>query len=318
MCMRRPTPLPVPLRDRIFTREEAESWGIPYKRLRAGDIDRLARGIYRHVSTLWQLESSPHTSETQSWGHLRALSQRCPTLWVSHVTAARTYGLLLPARFDPENRTHVTAVHHWESLGQDPVMVLHRAKRVSTDLNVINGVRLSSPGRLFVDLAKYLNERELVSIGDQLVRVPHADLEERSTPLETPEQLEATVRKQRGRPGVVRARAALDLVRVGADSPPETYLRLALLESGLPEPELQVPLDGDDPRSPVGDAGYRSQRIVLQYDGVHHFTAEQQERDQWRNAQFLAAGWTVILVNRVDLRDNFRRAVTRIRHALRS
>lgn len=90
-------------------------------------------------------------------------------------------------------------------------------------------------------------------------------------------------------------------------------MRLALVEAGLPEPELQIRLDPRDPYSPVGDAGYRDRKIVLQYEGEHHFTAEQQARDQRRNAAFERAVWTVILVNRVDLREGFRSVIARLR-----
>ncbi len=89
-------------------------------------------------------------------------------------------------------------------------------------------------------------------------------------------------------------------------------MRLALHEAGLPEPELQIQLEPGDRHSPAGDAGYRHERIVIQYDGDHHFSAEQQARDQRRNAQFERAGWTVVMVNRVDLGENFTGMVRRV------
>ena len=61
--------------------------------------------------------------------------------------------------------------------------------------------------------------------------------------------------------GVRTARAALELVRVGADSPQETALRLALLHAGLPEPELQLVLHPGRARSPDADLGWRQWRL---------------------------------------------------------
>lgn len=55
---------------------------------------------------------------------------------------------------------------------------------------------------------------------------------------------------------------------------------------------------------------------MIQYEGEHHFSPEQQARDERRNAAFQMAGWTVILVNRVDLRENFTGAVQRVRMLL--
>lgn len=113
-------------------------------------------------------------------------------------------------------------------------------------------------------------------------------------------------------------RQAAVLARIGADSPAETGLRLALVGDGLPEPELQIRLNPADPFSPEGDMGYRDRRIVLQYEGAHHFTPEQQASDQRRNAAFEASGWTVILVNRVDARQNFAAVRQRLRHLLQN
>lgn len=172
---------------------------------------------------------------------------------------------------------------------------------------------MSSPQEVFVEMARYLSVSELVMLGDQLVRTPHAGLEERTRAWCTIEDIQQAAHSGKGKRGIARAREALDQVRVGADSPPETYMRLALVEAGLPEPELQIRLDPRDPYSPVGDAGYRDRKIVLQYEGEHHFTAEQQARDQRRNAAFERAGWTVILVNRVDLREGFRSVIARLR-----
>ena len=117
--------------------------------------------------------------------------------------------------------------------------------------------------------------------------------------------------------GIVKARAAVDLIRVGADSAPETFLRLAMMDAGLPEPELQVQIVPGDSYSPAADLGYRRQRIAIQYDGGHHLTREQQSRDNRRDAAFHFAGWRYFKFNADDLANEFRRAVAQVRTALR-
>ncbi|WP_235423565.1 hypothetical protein [Pseudarthrobacter chlorophenolicus] len=107
------------------------------------------------------------------------------------------------------------------------------------------------------------------------------------------------------------------MIRAGADSAPETFLRLALVEAGLPEPELQVRIAPDDPHSPASNLGYRQQRIAIQYDGGHHLTREQQSRDNYRDECFRAANWNYFKFNADDLVQDFRWAVRRVRAAFR-
>lgn len=267
--------------------------------------DRLAE----HVQVPGDLDNS-------QWQLIRALSRRTPHVWASHLTAAQLYGLPLPRRLLSGSGIHLTAVNHCLFANVDPRVVLHRVRALPDGIGFLQGTRLSLPGRLFVELSRYLRFEEHVWVGDQMVRNPRYEWEGRRNPLLTLRSLHHEVEDQRRRPGIVQAREALEYVRVGADSPPETCLRLALVRAGVPEPELQVRLNPNDPLSPVGDMGYREQRLILQYDGEYHFTAEQQQRDQWRNAQFQAAGWTVIMVNRVDLREDFRGSVLRVRRLL--
>lgn len=118
--------------------------------------------------------------------------------------------------------------------------------------------------------------------------------------------------------GIVRAREALELMRVGADSGPETLLRLAMLDAGMPEPELQLTLRKSDASSPSADLGYRRRRVAIQYDGGHHLEPAQQLSDRRRDKAFEAAGWTVLIFNKDDLADGFERAVKRIKRELRS
>ncbi len=116
--------------------------------------------------------------------------------------------------------------------------------------------------------------------------------------------------------GVARCRAALADMRVGADSVPETLLRLCLLAYGFPEPELQIVLRPYDPFSPSGDLGYRGIKVVLQYDGGHHQTDERRKRDARRDAAFRAAGWVVIIVTAEDRHDDFGRVRAELRKYL--
>lgn len=316
--MRPPTPLPSQLIGRVFTRAEAFALGIRDRRLGARDIERLGRGTYRHLPLADQVAASGAPSQTSSpepaehAALLAALCRRSAAVRVSHLSAAKLYRLRLPARWEQDSRVTLTAQGRTHQSDVDPLVVIHRMAAAPVRRRWIQGVPVTEPAELFVELARYLTRDELISLGDQLVRLPRPRLEGRSHPWCSIADLKEAVKLGKGRQGIARAREAVELVRVGADSPPETAMRLGIGRAGLPEPELQIKRDPRDPYSAEGDAGYRDRRIVLQYEGEHHFSAEQQARDQRRNAEFAHAGWTVIQVNRVDLAENFSSMLARL------
>src|ERR1700732_2558897 len=47
-------------------------------------------------------------------------------------------------------------------------------------------------------------------------------------------------------PGLRRLEAALELVDAGSESPRESYLRLLLIDAGLPRPQTPIPVLGVD------------------------------------------------------------------------
>lgn len=178
------------------------------------------------------------------------------------------------------------------------------------------GLRVSRPARVFFDLMDRLPEHELVALGDQLVRRPLLGLDTHEEPWETPASLTQLVGAHRKTRGIVAGRRAAARIRIGADSRPETLLRLAIVDAGLPEPTLQVrPTRGS---VYTGDLGFEEAKIVLQYEGEGHFTAAQQASDQRRNHAFERAGWLVMLANVHDLRGGFTDVVDRLAFALES
>ena len=181
----------------------------------------------------------------------------------------------------------------------------------------IDGIPVSGPARTWLDLAHALPFRYLVAMGDQLIRIPRPGLEFRTVPFAHKDGLRLLIRQHANMKGVEKARLALDEMRVGADSFPESLLRLALLDAHLPEPELQLRLDPEDPWSPAADLGYRKHRIAVQYDGAHHRSREQQSRDNRRDEVFTNARWSYFKPNADDLAEGFEGLASRIRRAIR-
>lgn len=287
-----------------FTTEEARSLGISRSMLRNKSVAGISYGLYR-----------PDGWDFDLRGAARALCAATPGAWISHVTAARLHGLILPPWLSDSNELHFSKPRELPQIRRKGISA-HRVRTLSGEVETSGDLRISTPARTWLDLARILPRNELVCLGDQLIRIPRPELEGRSTPHATLAQLRTMLKQHKNFQGIVRAREALDLMRVGADSAPETLMRLAMLDAGLPEPELQLTL-WPGPGSPSADAGYRTNRVALQYDGAHHLDEVQRRRDGRRDKAFEAAGWTVLVVTQADMSDGFDSAIRRIKDVLR-
>ncbi len=302
--MRPPEPLPLRLSTAPFTVYEARAANLSSARLRAADLTPSGRLLYLPAN--WDFEIR---------GLARALSAATPGAWISHITAAVLLGLWLPSWFRGCRELHLSKPKVLPPVRRKGV-VGHTVLAFDDEVMVWDGIRISTPARTWLDLSGMLPLEDLVAVGDQLLRRPHPGLEDRAEPWATLPDLEAMLRRHPKLQGIVKARLAAELIRPGADSAPETFLRLALTASGLPEPELQLRIVPEDPYSPAADLGYRKQRIAIQYDGGHHLTREQQSRDNHRDETFNAAGWRYFKFNADDLATDFRGAVRRVSAAL--
>ncbi|WP_168709281.1 hypothetical protein [Arthrobacter sp. PAMC25564] len=301
--MVRITPLPESLSQTPFTVYESRALGIPPKRLRATDLSDGGRLIYlpagRHLETIERA---------------RVLAMATSGAWVSHETAAHLSGLGLPPWFDVESTIHLSKPHELPRVRRAGVTG-HRVRVIPGELTMIEGIPVSGRPRTWLDLAAKLPLSYLIAMGDQLIRMPRPGLEGRSDPYAFKEGLRLLIRQHPNLKGVEKARLALAEMRVGADSFPETFLRLAMLDARLPEPELQLRLDPHDAWSPAADLGYRRFRIAVQYDGAHHLTRAQQSRDNCRDEAFRSAGWSYFKVNADDLAEDFQGVIARIKRA---
>ena len=99
-------------------------------------------------------------------------------------------------------------------------------------------------------------------------------------------------------PGLRRLETALELVDAGAQSPRESYLRLLLIEAGLPRPQTQIPVLGVD-GIPVAylDMGWQEWLVAVEYDGEQHRSDRRQYVKDIRRLEMLQEmGWTVVRV----------------------
>ncbi|WP_223980435.1 hypothetical protein [Arthrobacter sp. NicSoilB8] len=301
--MVRIVPLPGSLVQTPFTVYESRALGVPPKRLRAHDLSDGGRLIY--------LPAGRHLEIAE---RARVLAAATPGAWVSHETAAVLTGLGLPPWLGDCTSIHLSKPHQLPRVRRAGVTG-HRVRSNPGELTDVDGIPVTAPPRTWLDLAAALPLDYVIALGDQLIRQPRPGLELRSDPYAYRDGLRLLIRQHPNMKGVEKARLALEEMRVGADSFPETFLRLALREARLPEPELQMRLDPGDRRSPAADLGYRRFRIAVQYDGAPHLTREQQSRDNRRDEAFRGAGWAYFKVNADDLAEGFEGVIARVKRA---
>jgi hypothetical protein len=304
--MRR-APLPLQLTTGSFSLRAADKAGVSRTRTEAQDLVTVSRGI-----------RVPVGSASSGAAALRAYTELDDESVLSLGSAARLWSTPLPGRLEDDWRIHL-ARRRGFSRPRRVNVVGHVLTFFPDEVVELDGVRLTSPARTWLDLSSVLGVDELVVAGDSLVcghgpefPVPHEALCSMA-------ELQAMVARHRGSRGVRKARAAVELIRVGADSPPETRLRLALIRAGLPEPALNEVVWGAA-GTPVlwPDAAYPEWRIALQYEGAHHNGQDQYLRDIRRADTAALSGWLEVRVSRLDLADEYPAAVSKVRAALES
>jgi hypothetical protein len=219
----------------------------------------------------------------------------------SFTTAARIWRFPLPLAYQDDFAVHVTRPPG-RSRSERPGVVCHRMRLGPEDIVDFHGVPVTSPLRTWLDLSGILFRDDLVAIGDHLVCAHPPDFPRPREPLFTIEEMTEFLDRHHRVRGLPAARDALVLVRVGSDSVPETRLRLAVVDAGLPEPSLNHVIRRSDGRAIAWpDQAFVEEQVAIQYDGGHHRNADQQASDNWRNRAVTDEAWDNVVVSARDV-----------------
>lgn len=260
----------------------------------------------------------PAVSAASGSSALRAYTDLDDSSILVSLSAARIWGVPLPGNRSGDWRIHL-ARRRGFSFPRRVNVAGHLLTLLPEEVVEYDGVRLTSPARTWLDLAALLPMEELVVAGDHLVCSHGPDFPVPKEALCSIEDLTEIVRRHPGMRGIRTARAALELIRVGADSAPETLMRLLLVNANLPEPTLNHVVR-DALGRPVlwPDAAYREFKVSLQYDGQHHGGADQHLRDIERQERSLAHGWLEVRISKHDLQGDRPAVVHKVHRALES
>ena len=315
--------LPPELAGAPFSIAQARQAGVGPERLRSADLIRPHAGVRvtRSGAGASSAGASSAGADSLGAGSADATMHRCaeyvpvlgPHHFFSHLTAARLWGC--PLRAEPDEPLHVSATQNARAPRRRGV-VGHHADPAS-QIVMRAGFPTSDPVSTWLAIASVVSLDELVVAADHLVLDPY-QLDPRDIrPHTSIEELGAAVEKFHGR-GAARAASAWVLVRQGAESRPETLLRLLLQRAGLPEPQPNREVRDDMGRwLGRADLVYANFRTVVEYDGDQHRSNKAQyEKDIIRWERFIAADWRVVKVRAGGLFATPEATVQRVRSAL--
>lgn len=196
-----------------------------------------------------------------------------------------------------------------------------RSRLQADDVEVINGLPVTTLLRTAVDCAFDLPARESITVVDSAVRVLcrpdrlHPQRAKAKWERVRP-QLLAAVEAEGPRRGAVRTRAVAAMASPFSESPGESLTRRLMVALGLPPPELQyeILLDADGGQRFL-DLAWPDLRLAIEFDGRSKYSVND---DIWeeklRQDAIGAMGWSFIRVTYADLNDEERLASRVMKH----
>ncbi|MHC8606965.1 hypothetical protein ACW4FP_04830 [Paenarthrobacter ureafaciens] len=303
--MKTPSALPDPLSSTPFTWQEAARAGISRRRLSHHSLASPSRAI-----------RVPGSGADHSLADMaRPLTQVTAFSAASHATAFLLWEFpgFLPGSNEPV--IHISRPEPM-AIPRRRGVVGHRGQFFDDEITTLNGLYITSRPRTWLDCTRKMDIDEITVVADHLLRIPRPEFEGRTAPYCTPDELEEMLDRHWGTPGIRKARLALEQACIGADSAPETRLRLALGRAGLPTAEANVrtQLSPGVERQP--DLSFREWRVAVDYEGEGHSEPEQIVRDIEKQEDFARAGWILVRVSKRHMTTDARTAVRKVWRAL--
>ncbi|MCS5714451.1 DUF559 domain-containing protein [Herbiconiux sp. CPCC 205716] len=303
-------PLPPGLLGRAFSVREGYAQGVGRHRMLGGDLARPFHGA----------RVPPAAPQGLTFeGLARAYERRAPaTHFLSHSSAALLWDVPLPRRLQ-QGPLHVSVLAP-TAAPRSRAVTGHRLRDADLRVELRRGLRVVDAATAWCQLGAILGHDDLVAAADHLVLEPYRAEPGEARPYVTFDALTARAASYSA-PGAAALRRALADVRPGAESRPETHLRLLIARDGLPEPELAAWVDGsfaiEGGRHFRVDLLYRRHGVIVEYDGEQHRTDDvQYDRDLRRLESLREAEWAVVVVRRRGLYGDPGTLLARIRSAL--
>lgn len=228
--------------------------------VRRGDWVRLRHGTYALAAT-WLAAQS----DGREWARLRCAAELISLGFqpvISHEWAARLHRMPHLGALGP--RPVITRAPH-RSRERSERSGLFVAALPPEDQTVVDGIPVTTPARTALDLARRDGRLAGVVAADAALAVGASR-----------DDLAEVLARCWHWPGGATAREAVALARRGSQSALESLGRVALLDRGAPEPELQLEVRRWGELVARVDQGWRDLLLVVEADGAIKYT------DEWR------------------------------------
>ncbi|MBF6190657.1 type IV toxin-antitoxin system AbiEi family antitoxin domain-containing protein [Nocardia implantans] len=281
----------------LISRQQALASGLSDKTLHrlcsTGKWQRLRAGHYlnspgsglgatgRHL--LMTLATAESTSDSAVTSHCSAAVLHGMTTWGIpldrvHLTRSRINGGRLSRR-----------------------VVVHSARMEPDEITLVDDIRVTTPARTVLDIARSEGLDQSVVLGDSALRQG----------LTTTAELREHLRRARRRPGCRRAALALDFLDGRSGSVGASLSRILLHREGLPAPEVRARVFSDEEVC-VGrvDFLFADLGVIGEFDGSDHRTAAPRgplpaaravTAERVRTDRLRALGWAVVRWSWSDL-----------------
>lgn len=264
-----------------FTWPQAQALGITRRRLddavRCRAVRRVTRGVYVRADI-------PDTTEVRVAALALVLN---PFTVICDRTAAWVFGVDVfhYRELDLTPPLETSALRGHSRTGR-PECASGQRDLLPQDICWIGGVPVTTPLRTCMDLGCKLSRRRALAAMDAFMRDFGI----------TRAQMTGILPRYFRRRGVVQLRELVPLADPRAESPRESWTRLAIIDAGLPVPEPQHwVLVGGRPTYRL-DLAYPRARVAVEYDG-REFHQGQQQADEQRRKWLRDQGWVVIVLD---------------------
>lgn len=243
--------------------------------VKAGKLIRVCHGVYA-------------TSEPDTLSRLAALDLLAGQQVVACMgTAAALYG------FDTERTSRLHILDPGVRMRPSKSLMVHQ--RIGAPLRRVEGRLATSPAWTSIEVARVLRRPRAFATLDAALHVGAC----------TRVELDAAIREQKGRRGIVSVRGLINDADSRAESPMESEARLVFIDGGLPMPELQYSILDRYGRLWRVDFAWPEARVVVEYDSVEwHIGRDALLHDRLKTARLQECGWTVIPVTVDDVRHD--------------
>ncbi len=166
-------------------------------------------------------------------------------------------------------------------------LIVRNETLADDEVTIVKRLPVTSVARTAFDLGRHLPRGQALARLDALMRAKPYSFEDVSV----------FAKRYKGARGLRPLAQVLPLVDGGAASPRESWLRLLLIDAGLPKPTTQIPVSEGWRLVGLLDMGWEDYMVALEYDGDQHRTDRRQfVKDIDRLKKLSDLGWTVIRV----------------------